>query len=91
MLNNFSKRSCAFIVVGLIAGFATAVRAYDQSVIMSCTGDYLSYCSQYDPDSDKTRDCMEEHRDDLSKACVKALVDAGEVPKKYFADKSEKE
>ena len=79
--------SCAGAVVALLLVGATAAHAVDESVKQFCTDDYMAYCSQHAPESTEVRYCMEAHRNELSKQCVKALVDAGEVPKKYLSKK----
>ena len=66
---------------------AGAAGAYDERVKSACTEDYLAYCSQHAPESVEVRYCMEAYRNQLNKQCVKALVDAGEVPKKYLTKK----
>lgn len=64
-----------------------AAFAYDEKVEKYCGDDYLAYCSRHAPESAETRYCMEAHRDQLSKQCVKTLVEAGLVPKKYMSKK----
>lgn len=61
----------------------SAAHAYSDQVKKSCAGDYQNFCSQYAPESSQTRRCFEQNRTSLSKYCVTALIDAGEVPKKY--------
>ena len=68
----------------MLGGLAGTARAYDEAVVKNCADDYFAYCKQHAPESTEVRYCMEAHRDRLSKQCVKALVDAGEVPKKYL-------
>ena len=75
-----------FAAALLIGAHATSARAWDETIIKNCTDDYFAYCSTHSPDSPELRYCMEAHRNQLSKQCVKALLDAGEVPKKYFAN-----
>lgn len=58
--------------------------AYDEKVEKDCGDDYLAYCSKHAPESAELRYCMEAHRDQLSKQCVKSLVEAGLVPRKYL-------
>jgi hypothetical protein len=64
----------------LLAGNAGAV---DARVSSACASDYLSYCSQHDPDGPGTRRCMRANG--LSQPCVNALVAAGEVSKREVA------
>ena len=78
------------VACGAIAMAAFAVQpagAYDDTVIKNCTGDYLAFCTQHDPDSSATRVCMENHRAQLSSPCKRALILAGEVPRKYIVKK----
>jgi hypothetical protein len=71
-----------------LAGFAvsSSAMAWSEDVITNCTGDYLAFCKQHSPESVELRYCMEAHRDQISKQCIQALLDAGEVPKKYLAN-----
>ena len=69
----------AALVVGSGAAFA-----YSERVNNSCRGDYHRLCSAYAPGSTELRRCMESNRGAISKRCVDALVDAGEVPRKYL-------
>lgn len=69
---------------GILAVATGGALAYSQKVEDACAGDYQNFCSQYLPDSTELRRCFESNRKGLSKICVNALVDAGEVPTKYL-------
>ena len=71
----------AFVALAATAGGAAAL---SKSVKKACGLDYQDFCAQYDPDSAAARACFESNRRSLSKGCVRALVDAGEVPRKYL-------
>jgi hypothetical protein len=60
---------------------ATAAAAVDRRVERACANDYLTYCSQHDPDGPGVRQCMRANGLKLSTGCVSALVAAGEVSK----------
>lgn len=75
------------VAFGMLAAIGTAA-AYDEAVVSNCADDYFTYCKQHSPESLEVRYCMEAHRNELSKQCVKALVDAGEVPRKYLTKKA---
>lgn len=62
---------------------ATPAMAYSAKVRNACAGDYQNFCAQYAPNSTELRRCFESNRKGLSRICVTALVDAGEVPAKY--------
>jgi hypothetical protein len=69
----------------LVASSASA--AYTEKVKKACAGDYQTFCSQYAPDSTELRRCFESNRKGLSRICITALVDAGEVPARYLKRK----
>lgn len=69
----------------LVAGAAFAV---DARVRSACTGDFLTYCSQHDPEGPAARQCMRANGARLSTTCVNALVAAGEVSKQQVAKRA---
>jgi hypothetical protein len=66
---------------------ASTAFAFTPAVRKACAGDYQNFCSQYVPESTEVRRCFESNRKALSKFCVTALIDAGEVPAKYLSKK----
>jgi hypothetical protein len=91
MYGTFGQRALAAgISVSMLAlaGLAAApsAMAWSDDIINHCTGDYLTYCKEHSPESAEVRYCMEAHRNQISKQCIQALLDAGEVPKKYLAN-----
>jgi len=81
------SRSLIRLALGGIAltAFVANAAAVDDRVRAACTGDYLSYCSQHDPDGASVRQCMRANGARLSTGCIQALVAAGEVPKQQMA------
>lgn len=81
-------RNSSILAIGAatlsMLALATASNAYSDKVRNACAGDYQNFCSQYHPDSAQLRRCFESNRKSLSQYCISALVDAGEVPKKYL-------
>lgn len=73
------KRSCAVLVLVLFAGDAHAL--ITQRIKTACRNDYFAHCSQHAVGSSSLRSCMRRSQDLLSKTCLKALVDDGEVSK----------
>lgn len=51
--------------------------ATSERVRTACTSDYLNFCSQYDPDSFQTIDCMKRNQKRLSKVCKVAVQEDG--------------
>lgn len=80
-----SKAHISGVAFGMLAASAGAALAISDKVRESCRGDYHRFCSAYAVGSTELRNCMESNRHSLSKVCVDALVDAGEVPHKYLA------
>ena len=82
------KTVTALKIAGLalaVAGVtATGAAALNKKVKNACGLDYQDYCSQYAPESAAVRRCFESNRKSLSKGCIRALVDAGEVPARYL-------
>lgn len=74
----------AAVAVASLALAVPAAEAFSKKVKNACAGDYQDYCAQYVPDSTAARRCFESNHKALSKPCIRALVDAGEVPAKYL-------
>ncbi|MGH6865954.1 MAG: hypothetical protein ACREDO_07265 [Methyloceanibacter sp.] len=72
---------------GLVVAFASTVtlaggawaETYSKIVQQNCRADYKKYCSEYGLESAALRNCMDKAGNSLSKSCVRALVQSGEV------------
>jgi hypothetical protein len=60
------------------AGTAKA-ESYSKAVQRACSADYRKHCGDYGLESAALRMCMDKAGRDLSKGCVNALVQSGEV------------
>ena len=78
----------ASLAVAAIFAHHSPAGAVSSEVRRACAGDYLSYCSAYAPNSPDTRRCMRKVGYKLSRGCISALVDAGEVSKGEVARRS---
>jgi hypothetical protein len=81
---DFSMRTtCATWLVACLTvlGCAGAAHAdsYSKAVQKSCAADYRKYCGEYGLESAALRVCMDKAGKSLSKGCVKALIQSGEV------------
>jgi len=63
----------------LIVGATNAHAVITQPVKDACRVEYLSYCSAHELGSAGLRSCMRAAQNQLSQACLKELVAAGEV------------
>jgi hypothetical protein len=65
-----------------VFGFASAAAAdYSKAVKQFCNADYKKYCGDYGLESAALRSCMDRNGNKLSKSCVNALIQSGEVSK----------
>jgi hypothetical protein len=73
----------ASVVLVFSVGTATAQKphTYSKAVQKACANDYHKHCGQYGIETEALRLCMDKAGHGLSKICVDALVDAGEVSK----------
>ena len=65
----------------LALGFAGAAHAepYSKALQKACAKDYKQHCGEYGLEGAALRLCMDKAGQKLSKSCVNALVQAGEV------------
>lgn len=78
-----ASRGTAMVLMSLavLGANVPAAFAYSDKVQQFCKDDYLSFCSAHPIGSTGMRRCMEANGKQLSKRCVNALVDAGEIPR----------
>ncbi len=71
-----SLAACVFVLA-----FTNAANAdrYSKALQKACAKDYKEHCGEYGLESAALRLCMDKAGHKLSKACVNALVQAGEV------------
>jgi hypothetical protein len=78
--------NCSFkiaLALGALVSLSTAASAYSDRVQNNCKGDYLNFCSAHPVGSTGMRRCMEANGKSLSPKCLSALVDSGEIPRKF--------
>lgn len=78
------------IFVMLTIGFGAVAASRDASafsarVKSACKSDFYKFCPSYKVDSPQLRACMRSAGGNLSRRCVDALADAGEIPRKYHS------
>lgn len=86
-MRKFETVLSAAAAAGVALLLTAPALAYSAKVRQACAGDYQNFCSQYAPDSTELRRCFESNRKGLTRICVTALVDAGEVPARYLKRK----
>lgn len=77
-----------FAALAIAVGIAvvlplTPAHAMSDKVNQHCEDDYFRFCSAHPVGSTGLRRCMEANGKQLSRKCVNALADAGEIPRKF--------
>ena len=71
----------------LVFGFAFGARAESVTVTPAvqnaCAWEYHNFCSQYGIGTELLDICFRQNADHMTKACVDALIAAGDVSKEY--------
>ena len=78
-----SRLLIAFVAMSGFAWQAQAAPDITQAVSTDCRWDYHNYCSEYGIGSPLLNYCFRNNGAKLSKACVQALIAAGDVSKSY--------
>jgi hypothetical protein len=79
-------RIIAAVLAGLAALLAAGgANAYSARVKSACKTDFYKFCPSYKEESSELRACMRSAGGNISSRCIDALVDAGEVPRKYHS------
>jgi hypothetical protein len=78
-----SKLLIAFVSISCFACQAQAAPDITQAVSTDCRWDYHNFCSEYGIGSPLLNYCFRNNGAKLSKACVGALIQAGDVSKAY--------
>lgn len=86
-----------FVIAAIVACLASAAglslaqaSAYTEAVRKYCRNDYKKYCGEYGLETKALRNCMDRHGDKLSDACVRALVQSGEVSQREVDQRRKK-
>ena len=77
----YNRVLIAMFCVAAWTGVAAAQHTYSKAVQKACANDYHKHCGDYGIETEALRLCMDKAGHGLSKTCVDALVDAGEVSK----------
>ncbi len=93
-------RRRGFLVKGSVAGLLVASgvsllavevlnvdpasAAITRRVKNACRSDYYRFCSKYSVGTTELKQCMRSSGRRLSRPCIEALIDAGEVPRRML-------
>ena len=70
--------------VAILLGITGPATAYSPKVEKACKADYYRFCPNYPLNTPALRSCMESKSTQLSPVCITALIDSGEVDKKFL-------
>ena len=65
-----------------LAGPAAAPAGDRDALRQYCTGDYLSYCGEFAPDSTEVRACFKQNKAKLSPGCQAAITSYNKAQKR---------
>ena len=76
---------CVLVIgASVVLSAVGAAWAYSPKVEQACKADYYRFCPNYPLNTPALRTCMEAKSQQLSPVCITALLDAGEVDKKFL-------
>jgi hypothetical protein len=79
MTFEFRTLTAAAVALAGLALATTDASAQSQRVKNACNSDYNQFCPAYPIGSAQLRQCMRANGKKLSRHCLEALVDAGEI------------
>ena len=79
MRNTLALATMAISAAIAFEAAAAEQSRYSKAVQQACVADYKKYCGEYGIETEALRLCMDKNGESLTKTCVQALVDAGEV------------
>ena len=87
----FAERVWVILLAGAVMTAAMVIAsisagAVSQRVKDACRNDYYRHCPSYALGSPQLRTCMTKagKRKQLTRQCLRALIDTGEVPRRYL-------
>jgi hypothetical protein len=72
-------------VVAAVSVTASGASAYSKRVKSACKSDFYRFCPAYGDNSPQLKACMRSAGGNISRRCIDALADSGEIPKKYHS------
>lgn len=77
--------SCVFALCALALSLAPARAETPRAVRKACTSDAHRFCPREKADTPAMHYCMEAKAKQFSRGCIRALEDAGMVPRGYLS------
>lgn len=83
-------RKPLILTTAVLCASSAGAHAVGFKTQFNCASDYYSYCSQYSVGTPEVRKCMRANGPRLSKGCINALIEDGEVSKAEVEREKEK-
>ncbi|MDV2984782.1 UNVERIFIED_CONTAM: hypothetical protein Q9R58_10730 [Methylobacteriaceae bacterium AG10] len=78
----FARTAIALMITTSAAFAGPAPSADREALRQHCTGDYLSYCGEFAPDSAEVRACFKQNKTKLSPNCQAAITSYNKAQKR---------
>jgi curli biogenesis system outer membrane secretion channel CsgG len=78
-MNSYRAKLLVAAAVAACLACAAQAQPITKAVQAACKDDYKQFCGEYGLETSGLRSCMDRNGHNLSKMCVNALVQAGEV------------
>lgn len=75
------------LAIALAVVLPQQAEAVSEKVRKACRDDYFNHCNTFEVGSAELRQCMRKVGRKLTKPCVDALVDAGEISRKEVEER----
>lgn len=81
------SKALAAIAAGLVSAVALAgtASAYSSRVKSACKSDFYHFCPAYKVGTPQLKACMRSAGGNVSRRCIDALADSGEISRKYHS------
>lgn len=80
-----SKALFSLVLIGTLAAPTLVSAQYSAALKNACRNDYKRFCGEFAPQDAGLRQCMDRAGESLTKRCVEALIDAGEISRERAA------
>lgn len=85
MTNRLYRTSLAILASAAVVASAGSANAYTARVKSACKSDFYRFCPGYKVGSSQLRACMRSAGGNVSRRCVDALADSGQIARKYHS------
>ncbi len=85
MTSTLKRVAIAVVGIAALAATAGSAAAYSSRVKSACKSDFYRFCPAYSVGSSQLKACMRSAGGNVSRRCIDALADSGEIARKYHS------